>query len=112
MALFIWTMVGLALWHFTVFLPDNFYGGIVGAFCGALIGSILFGLLINLGVPGQDDIEPADRLRGHPGRARRHGALLVAGRASVALAGPPARSLRQIHLSCSRAARERGPWSF
>ena len=73
MALFIWTMVGLALWHFTVFLPDNFYGGIVGAFCGALIGSILFGLLINLGVPGAGRHEPADRLRGHPGRARRHG---------------------------------------
>ncbi len=29
MALLIWTMVGLALWHFTVFLPDNFWGGIV-----------------------------------------------------------------------------------
>ncbi len=43
MALFIWVMVGLALWHFTVFLPDNFYGGIVGAFCGALLGSIIFG---------------------------------------------------------------------
>jgi len=55
MALFIWTMMGLALWHFTVFLPDNFYGGIVGAFCGALLGSIIFGTLINLGVPGQDD---------------------------------------------------------
>jgi hypothetical protein len=55
MALLVWTMVGLALWHFTVFLPDNFYGGIVGAFCGALIGSILFGLLINLGIPGESD---------------------------------------------------------
>ena len=66
MAALVWTMVGLALWHFTVFLPDNFYGGIVGAFCGALLGanifgiivnlgSIIFGTLINLGVPGQDD---------------------------------------------------------
>lgn len=55
MALLIWTMVGLALWHFTVFLPDNFWGGIVGAFCGALVGSIVFGLLINLGIPSEDD---------------------------------------------------------
>ena len=55
MALLVWTMVGLALWHFTVFLPDNFYGGIVGAFCGALFGSIIFGLIINLGRPGPGD---------------------------------------------------------
>ena len=55
MAMLVWVMVGLALWHFTVFLPDNFYGGIVGAFCGALLGSMIFGTLINLGVPGQND---------------------------------------------------------
>ncbi len=56
MGMLVWVMVGLALWHFTVFLPDNFYGGIVGAFCGALIGPIIFGLIINLGsVPGESD---------------------------------------------------------
>jgi hypothetical protein len=56
MALLIWTMVGLALWHFTVFLPDNFLGGIVGAFMGALLGSIIFGLIVNLGsIPSQDE---------------------------------------------------------
>ncbi len=54
MAALVWVMVGLALWHFTVFLPDNFYGGIVGAFCGALLGSFLFGLIVNLGtIPGE-----------------------------------------------------------
>ena len=53
MAMLVWVMVGLALWHFTVFLPDTFYGGIVGAFCGALLGSIAFGTLVNLGVPGE-----------------------------------------------------------
>ena len=35
-----WVMMGLALWHFTIFLPDRFYGGIVGAFVGSLIGAI------------------------------------------------------------------------
>ncbi len=56
MALLIWTMVGLALWHFTVFLPDNFLGGIVGAFAGALFGSIIFGLIVNLGsIPGEEE---------------------------------------------------------
>ncbi len=26
-----WVMMGLAIWHFTIFLPDRFWGGIVGA---------------------------------------------------------------------------------
>ncbi len=38
--------MGIALWHFTVFLPDHFWQGIVGAFVGAVIGSILFGLIV------------------------------------------------------------------
>jgi hypothetical protein len=67
MALLVWTMVGLALWHFTVFLPDNFYGGIVGAFCGALVGSVAFGLLINLGIPGESDTNLTTGLEAVPG---------------------------------------------
>ena len=69
MALLVWIMVGLALWHFTVFLPDNFYGGIVGAFCGALLGSFLFGLLVNLGRSRAERHRPDDRRRGRS-RAR------------------------------------------
>ncbi len=38
--------MGLAIWHFTIFLPDRFWGGIVGAFVGSLVGSIVVGLLI------------------------------------------------------------------
>jgi hypothetical protein len=41
-----WVMMGLAIWHFTIFLPDRFWGGIVGAFVGLLIGSIVCGLII------------------------------------------------------------------
>ncbi len=56
MAAFAWVMMGLALWHFTVFLPDRFLGGIVGAFVGAVIGSVVFPFLVNgLSVPSQDD---------------------------------------------------------
>ena len=47
MGLLVWVMVGLAIWHFTILLPDRFWGGIVGAFLGALFGSVLFGLIIN-----------------------------------------------------------------
>jgi hypothetical protein len=54
MAMLVWVMVGLAVWHFTVFLPDDFYGGIVGAFIGAVIGSIVFGIVVNVGnIPGE-----------------------------------------------------------
>ena len=68
MALLVWVMVGLAIWHFTVFLPDNFYGGIVGAFCGALIGSVIFGLIVNVGsIPGQSDTHLLTGLEAIPG---------------------------------------------
>ena len=50
-----WTMMGLALWHFTIFIPDHFWSGIVGAFLGSVLGAILFGFIINgFTVPGQD----------------------------------------------------------
>jgi hypothetical protein len=46
MALLVWFTMGIALWHFTVFLPDRFWQGIVGAFVGAVIGAIVFGLIV------------------------------------------------------------------
>jgi hypothetical protein len=46
MGLLAWVIMGLAIWHFTIFLPDRFWGGIVGAFVGSLIGSIVVGLII------------------------------------------------------------------
>jgi hypothetical protein len=68
MSLLVWVMVGLAIWHFTVYLPDHFWGGIVGAFLGALIGAALFGLIINLGsIPGRDETDLLTGLEGIPG---------------------------------------------
>jgi hypothetical protein len=43
MALVVWFTVGLALWHFTVFVPDRFWAGIVGALLGAVAGAMLSG---------------------------------------------------------------------
>jgi len=43
MALLVWFMTGIALWHFTVFLPDHFWQGIVGAFLGAVAGAMVSG---------------------------------------------------------------------
>jgi hypothetical protein len=59
MGLLGWVMMGLAIWHYTIFLPDHFWGGIVGAFVGSLVGAVLVGLLIYgvkvsaLEVPGE-----------------------------------------------------------
>ena len=48
MAVLVWATVGVALWHFTVFVPDHFRAGIIGAFGGAVIGAIASGLLWQL----------------------------------------------------------------
>jgi hypothetical protein len=68
MAMFAWVMMGLALWHFTVFLPDRAWGGIVGAFLGAVIGSIIFGLAVNgFTVPGEHETHLLQALEAAPG---------------------------------------------
>ena len=48
MAAVVWFTVGLALWHFTVFVPDRFWGGIVGALLGAVAGAMLTGGIVQI----------------------------------------------------------------
>jgi ABC-type Fe3+ transport system permease subunit len=48
MALLVWFTMGIALWHFTVFLPERFWQGIVGAFLGSVIGAVVFGLIVEV----------------------------------------------------------------
>jgi hypothetical protein len=63
-----WTMMGLALWHFTIFIPDHFWSGIVGAFLGSVFGAIIFGLIVNgFSVPGQDATNLGTVLEAVPG---------------------------------------------
>jgi hypothetical protein len=47
MALVVFFTMGIALWHFTVFLPDRFWQGIIGAFIGSVLGAIVFGLIVH-----------------------------------------------------------------
>ncbi len=46
MAMVVWFTMGLALWHFTVFVPDRFWQGIVGALLGATVGAVVFGAIV------------------------------------------------------------------
>jgi hypothetical protein len=68
MSLLVWTMMGIALWHFAVFVPDRFFGGIVGAFLTATVGAVLFGFTISgFTIPGQDDTHLFAALEAIPG---------------------------------------------
>jgi len=73
MGLLGWVMMGLAIWHFTIFLPDRFWGGIVGAFVGSLVGSIVVALIIYsvkvsaLKIPGEAATDVAVVLYAVPG---------------------------------------------
>ena len=80
-----WTMMGLALWHFTIFIPDRFWAGIVGAFLGSVFGAIIFGFAINgFTVPGQDDTNILTVLESVPGLDSRRRARLLDRRSSRA----------------------------
>ena len=48
MAPLVWFMMGLAIWHFTVFVPDRFWQGIVGAFLGAAAGAMVSGAIAQI----------------------------------------------------------------
>jgi ABC-type Fe3+ transport system permease subunit len=68
-----WVIMGLSIWHFTIWLPDRFWGGIVGALIGSLIGAVVVGLVIygvkssNFGIPGEKATDVAVVLYAVPG---------------------------------------------
>ncbi len=68
MGMLAWVMMGLAIWHFTIWLPDREWGGIVGAFVGALLGAALVGFLISgFSIPGRSHTHLVTALEGIPG---------------------------------------------
>lgn len=80
MAVLAWVMMGLALWHFTIFVPDRFWAGIVGALVGAVGGAILFGLAVHgFSMPGRDDVEIVTALESIPGAILGIAAVYFAG---------------------------------
>ena len=80
MSMLVWVMIGIAIWHFTVFVPDHFYGGIVGAFLAAVAGAALVGFLVSgLEIPGRNDTELVQALIAVPGSLIGLGASYVIG---------------------------------
>jgi hypothetical protein len=68
MAMLAWVMMALAVWHFTIFLPGREWGGIVGAFLGALVGGVLFGFVVSgLQLPARADVDVLTALEAIPG---------------------------------------------
>jgi hypothetical protein len=62
MAAVVWFTMGIAIWHFTVFLPDRFWGGIVGAFLGSIWGAMFTGAIAQIGAGkgiGETDVATA-----------------------------------------------------
>lgn len=70
MALLVWFTMGIALWHFTIFLPDRFWQGIIGALLGATIGAVIFGAIVQAASgKGLGDTDLATALIAIPGTA-------------------------------------------
>jgi uncharacterized YccA/Bax inhibitor family protein len=68
MGLLAWGMMGLALWHFTIWLPDRYWGGIVGALLGAVLGAELIGFALSgFSVPARHATTLGTALLGVPG---------------------------------------------
>ena len=68
MSMLVWVMMAIAVWHFTVFVPDRFWGGIVGAFVAAIVGAAVFGVAVSgFAVPGQSETTLVQALIAIPG---------------------------------------------
>lgn len=65
MNMLVWVMMGIAIWHFAVFLPDRFWGGIVGAFVFAIAGAVVVGVALAAGEIDNAHLRTA--LEGIPG---------------------------------------------
>ena len=68
MSVLVWVLMGIAIWHFTVWFPDRYWGGIVGAFLAAIAGAVILGLLVNgVAIPGRHDTHLGQALIAIPG---------------------------------------------
>ena len=89
MAALAWVMMAIAIWHFTVFLPDRFWGGIVGAFIFSILGALAFGFVVYTGdLPSRDDTDVLTALVAIPGTVLGLGACWLLGVRAEQRSGP------------------------
>ena len=69
MGALVWVMMGIAIWHFTIFIPDRFWARHRRARSSARSsGAVLLGLVLHgFSVPGQDDTDLLTALEAIPG---------------------------------------------
>ncbi len=68
MSMLVWVMMAIAIWHFTIWIPDRFYGGIVGALLAAIAGAVVFGVVVSgFNVPGESHTHLGAAIESIPG---------------------------------------------
>jgi hypothetical protein len=96
MSMLVWVMMAIAVWHFTVWVPDRFWGGIVGAFLCAILGSVVFGFVVNgFSVPAEKETHIVQALIAVPGSLAGLALCWLYGRSREAAGTPPPRPPRQ-----------------
>jgi uncharacterized membrane protein YeaQ/YmgE (transglycosylase-associated protein family) len=92
MSIFVWVMVGVAIWHLSVLVPDRFYGGIVGALVAALAGALVSGYLLpSPGIPPHNPPGMTEAVWPAPGAILALGAAYVYGTRREGMPRPPTR---------------------
>jgi len=92
MSMLVWVMMAIAIWHFTIWVPDRFVGGIVGAFLAAIVGAVVFAFFVSgATVPARHDTHLAQALIAIPGALIGLAACYLAGARREAVARQQAR---------------------
>ena len=92
MSVFVWVMMGIAVWHGCVLVPDRFYGGLVAAFGTAVAGAFVSGYLLPTpGIPPHNPPGLQEALWAIPGCVLALGALWVYGNRKERIAEGTAR---------------------
>ena len=73
-------MMGIAIWHFSIFIPDRCWGGIVGSLLCATAGAVIIGLIFSgFSVPGNGTITAMTAVEAIPGALLGLGAAYAIG---------------------------------
>ena len=78
LTVFIWVTAATAMWHFSVLVPDRFYGGIIGAL-GAANGAALIVGFLSSGLAVPETASVADAVIGSIGASAGLAASWLAG---------------------------------